>query len=113
MMSNVPAGSGQESHEVPSELGRVVLIRDGQRVGMEVYRVEGGFRFVSLDLGGGVKTAPRCALVALEVSADDLLAPFGCDLESPRGLALVGLNLDEDPSKYGEVLWDSAVEVLP
>lgn len=36
---NAIAGSGQNSHEVPSAEGRVVLIRDGHHRGTDVYRL--------------------------------------------------------------------------
>jgi hypothetical protein len=104
-------GRGQHSHPVPSVEGRVILMRDGNHSGTEIYRVEGGFRFVGLDLGGSVETAERCVLVALgDLSVDDLEAPFGCDLDSPKGLALVGISADDDLSQFaaGEVIWDSA-----
>ena len=100
------AGSGQQSHAVPVELWRVVLIRDGGHSGTEVYRVEDGYRFVSLDRRT-VATAERCVLVHLGAGAqDEIQEPYGCDLDG--GLALIGLDLDDDATEYGEVLWDSA-----
>lgn len=103
--TNHIAGSGFYSHEVPSAVGRVVLIRDGTHYGTEVYRTEQGFRFVSLDQCT-MDTTERCVLVRLRgVSTDDLWEPYGCDLESPDGLALIGCsNSDQVP---GEILWDS------
>jgi hypothetical protein len=91
-------------------MGRVVLMRDGNHKGTEVYRVEGGFRFVSLDWGTA-STAERCILLVLgKLPADDLSEPFACDLESPKGLALVGVDTDDDLLRFvtaDEVLWDS------
>lgn len=107
MSKNAIAGTGQYSHEVPSALGHVVLIRDGQHNGTEVYRAGSGFRFVSLD-GASYETAPRCVLVRLSVPAASLSEPYGVDLESPDGLALIGLDKDDDATEFGEVLWDSA-----
>ena len=102
------AGHGLYSHEVPSQIGAVVLIRDGQHNGTEVYAVEEGFRFVSLDSGGDVATTDRCVLVRLTgVSVDDLSEPYGCDLDTPDGLALIGLDADEPADDLGEILWDS------
>lgn len=111
-MGNAIAGSGHYSHRVPTTEGVVVLIRDGNHAGTEVYALPdgGGFRFVSLD-SKTVSSAVRCALVRLSVSVDDLAAPFGCDLDTPDGLALVGLDPEEDASALGEVIWDSAGEV--
>ena len=111
---NAVAGSGQHSHAVPSVVGAVVLIRDGNHNGTEVYRLDegDGFRFVSLD-GGGVSTAERCLLIALgDLSVDAIAEPFGCDLDSPKGLALVGVDADDDLEAFAaaEVLWDSAGE---
>jgi len=102
-------GTGHYSHAVPTEIGQVVTIRDGHHAGTEIYQVEGGFRFVSLDLHT-VSTVRRCALVRLAVSIDEVEAPYGCDLGTPDGLVLVGLDLDEDPSELGEVIWDSKDE---
>lgn len=110
------AGTGQHSHSVPVDLGQVVLIRDGNHKGTEVYRTESGYRFVGLDWRS-VETAERCVLLALgKLSVDDLLGPYGCDLDTPKGLALVGVDRDDDLSAFAdaEVLWDSAsVEVQP
>lgn len=107
------AGSGQYSHEVPVETGRVVLIHDGHHAGTEVYRTESDeYRFVDLT-SGKVTTCPRCVLLRLETSVDDVIGGFdaaGVDLDSPDGLALVGLETcwtSEQLEEYGEVLWDS------
>lgn len=107
-MANLTAGTGQHSHEVPSEVGRLVVIRDGNHAGTDVERLdENTWRFVSYD-APLITDAKRCVLVRLtDVSVDELRWPYGCDLESPDGLALIGCNPgDEVP---GEVLWDSAV----
>lgn len=116
------AGSGQHSHEVPVEIGRVVLIHDAHHDGTEVYRTESGeYRFVDLT-SGKVTTCPRCVLLRLKCSADDVLGGFdaaGVDLDSPDGMALVGLEkrwLEKRGSaerlgEYGEVLWDSEAAI--
>jgi len=107
---NAIAGHGQHSHEVPSEEGCVVRMRDGYHEGTEVYRVANAFRFVSLDQQS-VATADRCLLVRCAgLPFDDLSEPFACDGEPPDGLALVGVEADDDLSWLGgeaEILWDS------
>ena len=109
MAGNKICGEGKHSHEVPSEIGRVVLMRDGGHEGTEVYRTEDGFRFVSLDRHE-VADASRCVLVQLtDASIEDVTEPYACDLDPPDGLALIGCDLgDEVP---GEILWDSAADV--
>jgi hypothetical protein len=111
-MTNQIAGHGQHSHLVPSAEGCVVLMRDGGHEGTEIYRLadDKGFRFVSLD-SREVRTAERCVLVQLtDVAIEDVVDqnPYGCDLDSPDGLALVGVDADE--SVDGVLLWDSAAE---
>ena len=109
-MTNLVAGEGQQSHEVPSEIGRVVTMRDSGHEGTEIYRTENGFRFVSLDTDR-VRRADRCVLVKLPDDRDETETAlagerYGCDLES--GLALVGLGTDDSAEQFGEVIWDSA-----
>lgn len=111
-VSNRVAGNGQHSHKVPTEIGLVILIRDGQHKGTEVYAVEGRdgyeYRFVSLDWDE-VHTTERCVLVRLTgIDVNDLERPYGCDLEIPDGLALIGLDFDDSTEGLGEILWDSA-----
>jgi hypothetical protein len=56
----------------------------------------------------------RCVLLRLRnFDVNELPEPLACDLESPDGLALVGLDADDDLSWIGEaeVLWDSAVDI--
>jgi hypothetical protein len=106
------AGRGKASHSVPADFGRVVLIRDGAHSGTEVSRIDGGYRFVSLD-SHSVSAVPRCVLVALgSVLLDDLQIeePYGCDLDGD-GLLLVGVSQD-DPCEWEDcaVLWDSATD---
>lgn len=110
---NPTYGSGQHSHAVPALAGRVVLMRDGQHEGTEIYRVAGDdpsaseFRFVSLDQGA-VATKARCVLVRLTgVGLETLPEPYGCDLDSPEGMALVGLDELDEVGGLGDVLWDS------
>jgi hypothetical protein len=110
MTTNKIAGHGQHSHLVPSAEGCVILMRDGGHEGTEVYRLEGdkGFRFVSLD-ALDVRRAKRCVLVQLtDVEIEDVVDqnPYGCDLDSPDGLALIGVEIGEEVS--GVILWDSA-----
>lgn len=109
------AGSGQHSHPVPTVPGVVVEIRDGQHAGTAVWSRdrEEDFVFASYD-SREVETADRCVLIAGQ-SPDDVPAgiPYGCDLESPRGLVLAGVDLDDDLSWISEdadILWDSSSE---
>jgi len=108
------AGTGQHSHEVPLRDGRVVEMRDASHEGTAVYWSENRARyvFVSYDQRS-VDSAPRVVLlrggdVALE-------GVYACDLDTPDGLFLVGVDLDDDLSWARalqgecpvEVLWDS------
>jgi uncharacterized ferredoxin-like protein len=107
---NAIAGNGQHSHLVPSVEGCVVSMRDHGHEGTEIYRLADnkGFRFVSLD-SKEVRTAERCVLVQLtDVAIEDVVDqnPYGCDLDSPDGLTLVGVDAEE--SVDGVILWDSA-----
>jgi len=105
-MANFVAGSGLYSHEVPSEPGRVVRMRDGNTLGGEVYRTEeGAFRFVNLD-AKELDTVERCVLVRLtDVDANAITGVWLCDLDTPDGMALLGRAAGDDVE--GEVLWDS------
>lgn len=89
-------------------------MRDGYHDGVEVYRTEGGeFRFVDLQ-DDVVSTMPRCILVMLTQPIETVLGGddvYACDLESPNGLALVGIEHGDRAEAYGEVLWDSATQV--
>jgi hypothetical protein len=109
-MANKTAGTGQHSHEVPSQKGTPVLMRDGNHKGTRVTRIEAGYLFQSLDHGGEAVT-PRCVLSRLtDVSLDEGFFQgdaYACDLESPDGLALIGCEIDDDDVP-GEILWDSA-----
>ena len=104
------AGTGAYSHSVPTAPGAVILMRDGGHAGTEVYRVGDDdehpeYRFVSLDLGT-VETSLRCVLVRLSgVEVEDLRGPFGCNLDTSDGLALLGCDYDDEVP--GEILWDS------
>lgn len=110
--SNKTAGHGQHSHLVPSAEGQVVLMRDSGHEGTEIYRLpeDKGFRFVSLD-DRSARTSERCVLVQLAgVEVEDVADqnPYGCDLDSPDGLLLVGVDIGETVD--GTILWDSATE---
>lgn len=109
---NPTAGSGQHSHPVPVIEGLVVEIRDGQHDGTAVWRREEDYAFASYDRRE-VRFAERCVLVVGQ-DGDALPEPCGVDLDSPRGLALVGLDAGDDLSwltEGAEVAWDSSVEV--
>lgn len=103
-LTNSIAGTGQHGHEVPDAEGRVVLIRDGHHEGTSVWqRGEKGtdqtrFVFVSHD-AGRVSYAARC-LMAVGQSLENLPdgTPFGCDMDAPRGVLLIGVNHDDDLS---------------
>lgn len=111
--NNRIAGYGQHSHEVPTVPGRVVEIRDGHHLGTAVWlraRGLGYYVFASYDTDR-VGYAERCVLVRGQ-DVEDLPEglPYGCDLDSPDGLALVGVDHDDDLawlSEHATVLWDS------
>jgi hypothetical protein len=111
-VSNAIAGHGQHSHRVPTTVGIVVEMRDGNHEGTAIWRRENGrFMFASYDHDDLI-SAERCVLVCGQ-DVVTLSEPYGCDLESPRGLALVGIAVDDDLSWLGdgaEVLWDSHAE---
>jgi hypothetical protein len=100
--TEIVAGIGQLCHAVPRDIGRVVTIGEHASKGTEIYRIEGGFRFVS---AGTAAFAPRCVLVSLAGGTEDLAEPYGCD---GHGLALIGLM--EGDTAPGLIIWDSAWE---
>src|SRR5574343_99442 len=108
--TNKIAGSGQHSHQVPTVEGLVVEIRDGNHAGTSVWlSSEGDYVFVDYDLRT-IHRRPRCVLVrGLDIESLEY-QPYGCDLDSPDGLVLLGLGLDEavPSSDDSEILWDSA-----
>lgn len=112
------AGRGQHSHPVPSVPGLVVEIRDGQHQGTHVWRSDttsrtAEFFFASLD-NETLKRAARCLLLrGQDVESIDGDDAYGCDLDRPDGLILIGCATDDDLSWLSdgaEVLWDSARE---
>ena len=108
--TNATAGHGQHSHLVPTVPGQVVEIRDGSHMGTGVYFREGhGYYFVSYD-NNTVERAERCILV-VGLQADDLATViYGCDLETPDGTFMIGIDEDDDLSWLSDgskVLWDS------
>lgn len=115
-MINEIAGRGQHSHEVPTAINAVVEIRDGQHKGTAVWlRTDGTFVFASYD-DDTIEYAHRCVLVSgLDGSVDH--GVYGCDLDSPRGTFLVGVDRDDDLSWVpadAEIVWDShAAAMIP
>lgn len=117
MTKNRTAGHGQNSHEIPTAEGQVVLIKDGHHRGTSVWRSERSddSRFVfACHERDAVGYAPRCVLLAgQDVEMLPGGWPYGCDLSSPRGLILLGVGADDDLSWLGddaEVLWDSTAD---
>ena len=115
--SNRIAGHGQHSHEVPTVPGRVVEIRDGHHLGTAVwlrdYDCRNPYAFASFDTHR-IGYAERCVLVRGQ-DVEDLPEgmPYGCDLDSPDGIALIGVDADDDLgwlSEHATVVWDSADE---
>lgn len=110
--TNEIRGSGQHSHLVPTVEGLVVEIRDGHHQGTAVWlRPDGTYAFATYD-NGKVEIAERCVLLRGQ-DVEDVVPeqPYGCDLESPDGLVLIGVALDDDLSWISDgaiVLWDSA-----
>lgn len=107
-------------HDVPSEVGQTVMIRDGYHKGTRVTNTGNGFLFESLDTKK-TREADRCALVELappeyddetgwEISSWETAmpdVPYGCDLEG-KGYALIGLEKFQDlDERVGVILWDS------
>lgn len=117
-IENPVAGTGAHSHAVPAVVGRVVEIRDGNHNGTSVWRRASDLRpycFASHDTGE-VMDAERCLLVRdLDVEIIPSGYPYGCDLSTPDGLVLLGIDSAEDPTDLdwlegSEILWDSALE---
>lgn len=118
-LSNAIAGHGKHSHLVPSVVGLVVEMRDGQHAGTAIWRRgEGDGRrgdewcFASYD-AGTLATAERCVFVVGQDAEEIGEVAHGCDLDTPRGSFLIGVDLDDDLSWLSdgaEVLWDSAKE---
>lgn len=118
-IENPTAGSGHHSCPVPVVIGLVVEIRDGNHLGTSVWRRDDDdlpYVFVSHDKGE-VCYSERCVLVrgldVEEIPYDSY--PYGCDLSTPEGLVLLGLDRDEDTGSLdwlegSEILWDSALE---
>ncbi len=112
MQANKIAGHGQHSHEVPTTPELVVFIRDGNHNGTSVWQRENdGFYFASHD-HDCVEHTERCVLVAGQNAEELGEVAYGCDLESPRGLFLIGVSSEDDLTwltKGAEILWDSAI----
>lgn len=114
--TNPYAGTGQHSHSIPAIPGVVVVIRDGHHAGTSVWQQDDDTRtserkrfvFAQHDRDT-LDYAERCVLVVGQDS-ESLSEPYGCDGDPPRGLALVGVAVDDDLSwldEGAEVLWDS------
>ena len=106
-MANETAGSGQHSHEVPTEEGCVVTIGDGYSK-TDVYKNDDGYMFIDrFDISATLMD--HCVLVYVDEFGNDVCTLYvsGIDCESPRGLALVGLDGYEEPPEGCEVIWDS------
>lgn len=107
--ANKIQGTGQHSHLVPTVEGQVVEMRDGHHEGTGIWlRNDGKYVFASYD-AGTLEIAERCVLVRGQ-DADNFPEVYGCDLDSPNGLCLVGIDADDDLSwldEEAEILWDS------
>jgi len=101
-------GTAPYRHEVPTELGLSVLMRDAGHTGTEITLTENGdYRFRDLDFGRTYLRS-RCVLIRLRnVDPNDLPEPCGYDLTSGDGMAMHGLTDDEEPPTEADVLWDS------
>jgi hypothetical protein len=114
---NPIAGTGQHSHRVPAIVGLVVEIRDGNHAGTSIWRRDDDrlpYVFVSHDKLQ-VGYAERCVLVrGLDVEEIPYEYLYGCDLSTPDGVVLLGLDaiecVDDLDWLKGEILWDSALE---
>jgi hypothetical protein len=90
--------------QVPTRVGDRVFIGDSHHRGTYVKRTANGFVFAPTRAN---LTVLRCVLVRLDgVDANELNEPYGCDLDVPFGLALIGCNYGD--AVPGEILWDSA-----
>ncbi len=92
----------------------MVEIRDGNHEGTSVWlRERGDYCFASHDRNT-LETAERCVLLAGQ-DVENVEEPYGCDLESPRGLVMLGTHKDDDLgwiSEGAEVLWDSRARAV-
>jgi hypothetical protein len=112
----VPLGVARE---VPLRDGRVVEM--GNRYGAGVYWSEARERYVFVSYDRfDTDTAPRVVLVC-GVDKELVDEPYACDIETPGGLFLVGVDLNNDLSWVSkipaegctpEVLWDSAPKTI-
>lgn len=114
IVPNEIKGSGQHSHEVPSTPWLVVHITDGNHGGTDVWRAgddgSDGFFFASRDMRS-LEHAERCVYVVGQDANALVDCAYGCDLETPRGVFLIGVSAEDDLSwitKGAEVLWDSS-----
>lgn len=108
-MQNKIAGSGQHSHPVPTVPGLIVEILDGNHNGTSVWLSPAGGYVFACHERKTVEYAARCVLIRGLDTVAIGNQPCGLDLDSPDGLALVGLGADEPvPTSEGaEILWDS------
>jgi hypothetical protein len=116
--TNDTAGHGHHSHDVPTVEHSTVFMADGHHEGTLVTLHRDKYVFVSLD-GCETNIHERCVLVQLGTDKDTERAhdwwlaevpdgaTFGCDLDCPSGLLLVGCDDDDDFDSLGDVLWDS------
>lgn len=106
-------GTGIHSHEVPGIARQVVLMRDSNHNGTEVYRVNeherSMYRFVHLD-DMRVTESERVVLVRNpdQEEIGYYAYDYAVDFDTPGGLALIGCCRGDDMSGFGdEILWDS------
>lgn len=118
--TNATAGRGPYFHEVPTVELLTVHIADAHHSGTLVTLYDEEYVFSSLD-DRAVTTTSRCVLVRIwsndergdadhdwwlqEIPAG---ATYGCDLDTPSGLLLVGCADGDELSALGESLWDSS-----
>lgn len=118
MDTNKVAGTGYHSHEVPTVPNLALLMRDGQHAGTYVWRRSeedcgaNDHKFCFADLERRiVRTSERCLLIeGQDIDSIDGDDAYACDLDSPRGLILIGCDVDDDLSwvtEGADVLWDS------
>lgn len=111
------AGSGQHSHSVPTRHGEQVHMRDGAHEGTLISWAasSASYIFQGLDTCAETLSAPRCVLVRGQ-DPSDLPYPHGLDLDSPDGLSLVGVELNDELdwlTRGAVVLWDSEGPLKP
>lgn len=104
-------GTGQRSHEVPSEVNQAVFMGDGEHDGTLVIRTDSGFTFAFYTTKT-VGTAPHCVLVTLDESEQleeigrTWQHTYACDTQG--GLALIGCDDTEPELPDGcEIMWAS------